>query len=150
MIWSYVDVEHSKERLELVNKLKGKINNEISSYLEKYHSYAENYKTSMEGFTNLCFIVTAIQALKSYIDKQEAFLKVFSNGSYKVEDIYLKIMLQDEFDVTSKFVVLCQEENEILEIDDPLFGSMEFIDIFDSLEYKKKHKGEVEYENYSE
>lgn len=132
---------HAQERLELVQQLKDKIQREINELIEHYFNHRP--KTKFE-FINISFIVTVINEMQKYINLPHVFLEIYESSYYRLDEIYLKIMLEDNFNVTMKYIFMCQDNgNTLISINDEMFSSFEFIDVFDSTAYKEKHKEEA-------
>jgi hypothetical protein len=137
-------INHSKERLELVEKIKSKIQEEIDSNINHYKSYLrENVITNLL-FKQICFNVTAISNLENFINLPYAFLEIYESNLYRLENLYFKIMLEESFNVVNRYIFLCQDYSSIIPITDEMFSSFEFINVFDSMTYKEKHKEEFE------
>jgi hypothetical protein len=136
-----LNITHPQERLELVQQLKDKIQKEINELIEHYFNYRP--KTKFE-FINISFIVTVINEMQKYIDLPYAFLEIYNSSYYRLDKLYLKIMLEDNFNITMKYIFMCQDNgNALISINDEMFSSFEFIDVFDSTAYKEKHKEEA-------
>lgn len=136
-----LNITHSQERLELVQQLKYKIQKEINELIEHYFNY--HPKTKFE-FINISFIVTVINEMQKYIDLPYAFLEIYNSSYYRLDKLYLKIMLEDNFNITMKYIFMCQDNgNALISISDEMFSSFEFINVFDSMAYKEKYKEEV-------
>ena len=127
---------HNQERLDLAQQLKDKIQKEINELIEHYFNY--HPKTKFE-FIDISFTVAAINNMQKFINQSYSFIEIYEQSCYHLDDIYLKIMLEDNFNVTLKYIFMCQDEgNELIPINDEVFSSFEFIDVFDSLLYKNK------------
>lgn len=136
------NITHPQERLELVQQLKDKIQKEINELIEHYFNH--HPKTKSE-FINISFIVTVINELQKYIDSPYSFLELHESSHYHLDELYLKIMLEDSFNVTMKYIFMCQDnDNSLISICDRMFSSFEFIDVFDSITYKEKHREKFE------
>ncbi len=130
------NITHPQERLELVQQLKDKIQKEINKLIEHYFNH--HPKTKSE-FINISFIVTVINEMQKYIDLPYAFLEMYESSYYHLDELYLKIMLEDNFNVTMKYIFMCQDNgNTLISINDEMFSSFEFIDVYDSVTYKEK------------
>lgn len=134
------NITHPQERLELVQQLKDKIQKEINELIERYFNH--HPKTKSE-FINISFIVTVINELQKYIDLPYAFLEMYETSYYHLDELYLKIMLEDNFNITMKYIFMCQDNNTLIPINDEMFSSFDFISVFDSLEYKNKHLEDI-------
>lgn len=132
-----VKITFSQERLNLVQRLKNKIQKEIDDYIEHYFNCKP--KTKFE-FINMSFIVTAINNMQKFINQPWSFIEIYERSNYyRLDDIYLEIILEDDFNVVLKYIFMCQDEgNSLIPINDEMFKSFEFIDVFDSLTYKEK------------
>lgn len=136
------NITHPQERLELAQQLKDKIQKEINELIEHYFNH--HPKTKFE-FINISFIVTVINEMQRYIDLPYAFLEIYEASYYRLDELYLKIMLEDNFNITMKYIFMCQDNgNTLVPISDEMFSSFEFIDVFDSTAYKEKYKEESE------
>lgn len=136
-----LNITHPQERLELVQQLKDKIQKEINELIEHYFNYLP--KTKFE-FINISFIVTVINEMQKYINLPYAFLETYNSSYYRLDELYLKIMLEDNFNITMKYIFMCQDNsNTLISINDEMFSSFEFIDVFDSIAYKEEYKEEV-------
>lgn len=138
-------INHSKERLELVGKIKSKIQEEIDSNINHYKSFLRENVITDFLFKQICFNVTAISNLENFINLPYAFLEIYEASDYHLDELYLKIMLEDNFNITMKYIFMCQDNNNnLIPINDEMFSSFEFIDVFDSIAYKEKYKEESE------
>jgi len=137
-------INPDKERLELIEKIKSKIQEEIDSNINHYKSYLrENVITNLL-FKQICFNVTAISNLENFINLPYAFLEIYESNLYRLENLYIKIMLEESFNVVHRYIFLCQDCGSIVPIADEMFNSLEFINVFDSMAYKEKYKEESE------
>jgi len=91
-------INPDKERLELIEKIKSKIQEEIDSNINHYKSYLrENVITNLL-FKQICFNVTAISNLENFINLPYAFLEIYESNLYRLEKGMISVSLENYYD----------------------------------------------------